>query len=49
MLSDSLTEDAVKEMNAQLSQVTAQLLDLNTAAAHALSDMIIGDIDTARV
>lgn len=44
-----LSEDMTIEMNSLLSNATAPLIELNTLAAHALGNMIIGDIDSARV
>ena len=36
-------------MNQLLSTITEPLTELNTTAAHALSDLIIGDIDASNV
>ena len=46
---DELTEEQTVDLNSMLSNVTAPLIELNTLAAHALGDLIIGDIDAARV
>ena len=37
------------ELNTLLSDTTKQLVDLNTLAAHALGDMIIGDVDSSHI
>ena len=44
-----LSEEQTVDMNTLLSNVTAPLIELNTLAAHALGDLIIGDIDAAKV
>lgn len=49
LLNLDLSEEMTVEINSILSNATSQLIDLNTAAAHALGDMIIGDIDSSRV
>ena len=49
MLNRDLSEEAQHVMVTQIEQVSAKLLDLNIAVSHATSDMIIGDIDTAKV
>lgn len=49
MLNRDLSEEAQHVMVTQIEQVSAKLLDLNIAVSHAISDMIIGDIDTAKV
>jgi len=46
---DSLTEDQQIDLNQLLSTITEPLTELNTTAAHALSDLIIGDIDASNV
>ena len=46
---DELTEEQTVDLNSMLNNVTAPLIELNTLAAHALGDLIIGDIDAARV
>lgn len=45
----SLTEDQQIDLNQLLSTITEPLTELNTMAAHALSDLIIGDIDASHV
>ena len=49
MLNRDLSEEAQHVMVTQIEQVSAKLLDLNIAVSRAMSDMIIGDIDTAKV
>lgn len=49
LMLDLSTEEVTVEMNMVLTNATAPLLELNNAIAHALSDMIIGDIDSSRV
>ena len=48
-MGSELSEEAVVDLNTQLSETTKQLVDLNTLAAHALGDMIIGDIDSSKI
>lgn len=49
LVGSELSEEALVDMNTQLSDTTKQLVDLNTLAAHALGDMIIGDIDSSKI
>lgn len=49
LVGSELSEEAVVDLNTQLSETTKQLVDLNTLAAHALGDMIIGDIDSSKI
>lgn len=49
MLSADLSEEAQPVMATNIEQVSAKLLDLNIMVSHAIADMIIGDIDTAKV
>ena len=49
LLDSDLTDDQIIDMNELLSTVTAPLVDLNSTTAHALSSLIIGDVDAANV
>ena len=49
LLDDDLTDDQIVDMNELLSAATAPLVDLNSTTAHALSSLIIGDVDAANV
>ena len=44
LVGSELSEEAVVDLNTQLSETTKQLVDLNTLAAHAL-----GDIDSSKI
>ena len=49
MLSADLSEEAQPVMATNIEQISAKLLDLNILVSHTIADMIIGDIDTAKV
>lgn len=49
LVGSELNEEALVELNTLLSDTTKQLVDLNTLAAHALGDMIIGDVDSSHI
>ena len=49
MLTADLSEAAQPVMATNIEQVSAKLLDLNITVSHAIADMMIGDIDTAKV
>lgn len=49
ILTSELSREAELVMTTQIEQVSAKLLDLNLTVSHAIADMIIGDIDTAKV
>lgn len=49
LLGSDLTDDQIIDMNELLSAATAPLVDLNSTTAHALSNLIIGDVDAANV
>ena len=49
LVGSELNEEALVELNTLLSDTTKQLVDLNMLAAHALGDMIIGDVDSSHI
>ena len=49
LVGSELNEEALVELNTLLSDTTKQLVDLNTLAAHALGDMIIGAVDSSHI